>query len=153
MNLGQKKQKNKVSNFKDDTPRTASPRHTLALVILLPLPSPPHCVTAHREHTGLGCPEHDQTQSSSALHSFLCSPLGRLHAPSQESQEQKVTSRAAEVVVAAAPLLLPTGRVAEVAALVAKYSRLARRASTTGRLSLFLAIRLDQRARFQAGLS
>jgi hypothetical protein len=103
----------------------------------------------------MGCPNHDQIRSLSVPHSLLRPPLARLHAPSQGSQERKVTSPAAEVVgVAAAPILLwPAARAAEVAALVAKYSTLARRAFTAGRLSPFLAIHLDQRARFQAGLS
>jgi len=62
---------------------------------ILPLPPPPRCVTAHREYTGMGCPDHDQNPSSAAPHNLLRPSPARLlqAALSQGSQERKVTSR------------------------------------------------------------
>ena len=70
----------------------------------------------------MGSPDYDETQSSVAQHNLLRAPLARLLAPSRGSQDWEVTSRAAEVVeVAAALILSPQARTAQVAAVVRKY--------------------------------
>ena len=72
----------------------------------------------------MGCPDHDQIQSSAAPPNLPRPPLARVLALSQGSQEQKVTSRAAEVVeVATVRFLSPPARAAEVAAIVRKYQQ------------------------------